>query len=35
VHVIVNGVVEFRNGEPTRALGGRPLPRERGAAPVL
>ncbi len=30
VHVIVNGVVEFRNGKPTRALGGRPLPRERG-----
>lgn len=32
VHVVVNGQVAFRDGAPTAALAGRPLPRERGHA---
>jgi N-acyl-D-amino-acid deacylase len=28
VHVIVNGKLAFKNGRPTGALAGRPLPRE-------
>jgi N-acyl-D-aspartate/D-glutamate deacylase len=30
VHVIVNGKIAFRNGQPTQVLAGRSLPRERG-----
>jgi N-acyl-D-amino-acid deacylase len=31
VHVIVNGKLAFKNGRPTGALAGRPLPREAAA----
>jgi N-acyl-D-amino-acid deacylase len=30
VHVLVNGRIAFRDGQPTGELAGRPLPRERG-----
>ncbi len=30
VHVIVNGKLAFKNGRPTGALAGRPLPRDTG-----
>lgn len=32
LHVLVNGKIAFRNGNPTGVLAGRPLPRERGHA---